>query len=329
MASRSTAGRSAEPGSAGPDARLGSAPDARRSAIPFLDGRSRRPVDALEDTSLVVSSQRIGWPGVVVEAGSNDTWEVDDLTVAHHYLAMNVGAEPLRFEVKGERGFRPAVIDPGAVWVCPAGEAFTHRVAQANSFALLTIEPARFAALVGQEGAEGEGPRLRRDYNLRSPQLEHVLRALVVEADRGGPSGLAFVDALTAAASHQLVQLAAERGPVARPARGGLAPAARRRVLALVEARLATGVRVDELAREAGLSPAHFARAFRESVGQAPHQYLLARRLEHARRLLDAPRATLSDVALRAGFADQAHLTRLFRRAYGVTPGAVARARSA
>ncbi len=324
MPSQSNTGRSPER-----DASPGTPLDVRRSAIPFLDGRSRRPVDALEDTSLVVSSQRLGWPGVVVEAGSNDAWEVDELTVAHHYLAMNVGEEPLRFEVKGERGFRPTVIDPGAVWVCPAGDAFTHRVAQSNSFALLTIEPARFAALVGRDGAGDDAPRLRRDYNLRSPQLEHVLRALVVEADRGGPSGLAFVDALVTAVSHQLVQVAGERTSAPVPARGGLAPAARRRVLELIESRLERGVRVDELAREAGLSSAHFARAFRESVGQAPHQYLLARRLEHARRLLDAPRATLSDVALRAGFADQAHFTRLFKRAFGVTPGAVLRARSA
>ncbi len=71
----------------------------QRSAIPFLDARSRRPVDALEDTTLVVSSRRLGWSGIVVEAGSNDTWEVDDLCVAHHYLAMNVGDEPLHFEV--------------------------------------------------------------------------------------------------------------------------------------------------------------------------------------------------------------------------------------
>jgi AraC family transcriptional regulator len=298
----------------------------RRSAVPFLDARSHRPVDALETSRLVVSSQPLGWPGVLVEAGSADTWEVDDLTVAHHYLAMNVGAEPLRFEVKGPHGFRPTVIDPGAVWVCPAGEAFTHRVAQPNSFALVTIDPLRFAALTG--GPERLPPPLRRDYNLRAPALEHVVRALVVEADRGGPTGLAMVDALVAAVSHAMVQLAGAVPPPAdAPARGGLAPRARRRVLELIEARLGAELSVDELARSAELSPAHFARAFRQTLGRPPHQYILARRLERARSLLESPDARPSEVAAATGFADQAHLTRLFKRAFGVTPGAVLRRR--
>ncbi|HZI41359.1 MAG TPA: helix-turn-helix domain-containing protein, partial [Gemmatimonadaceae bacterium] len=71
----------------------------------------------------------------------------------------------------------------------------------------------------------------------------------------------------------------------------------------------------------------HFARAFKESIGRAPHQHLMALRLERARRLLDAPEAALSDVAQRTGFADQAHFTRFFKRQYGMTPGMLLRAR--
>src|SRR4051812_3101006 len=66
--------------------------------------------------------------------------------------------------------------------------------------------------------------------------------------------------------------------PIAAPARGGLAPAVRRRVLELMDASTAAHLTIDVLAREAGLSPAHFARAFKESVGRAPHQHLLTLR---------------------------------------------------
>jgi len=62
-------------------------------------------------------------------------------------------------------------------------------------------------------------------------------------------------------------------------------------------------------------------------MGRAPHRHLLTLRLERARHLLDAPGARLSSVALRLGFADQSHFTRLFKREFGVTPGAVLRAR--
>jgi AraC family transcriptional regulator len=98
-------------------------------------------------------------------------------------------------------------------------------------------------------------------------------------------------------------------------------------VLELIEARLGAELSVDELAREAELSPAHFARAFRETLGRPPHQYILARRLERARSSSRRPMRGPARSPRRTGFADQAHLTRLFKRAFGVTPGAVLRQR--
>jgi AraC family transcriptional regulator len=71
------------------------------------------------------------------------------------------------------------------------------------------------------------------------------------------------------------------------------------------------------------LSPAHFARAFKQTIGSPPHRFLLSLRLDRARRLLERPEAQLSDVALGSGFADQAHFTRHFKRQFGVTPGTV------
>jgi AraC family transcriptional regulator len=94
-----------------------------------------------------------------------------------------------------------------------------------------------------------------------------------------------------------------------------------------MEARAGERLTLDVLAGEAGLSPAHFARAFKESIGRAPHQHLMSLRLDRARRLLDTPDVVLSDVALRTGFADQAHFTRFFKRRFGVTPGALQRMR--
>jgi AraC family transcriptional regulator len=302
-----------------------------RSAIPFLDSRSGRRVDALRDARLIVSSQRLGWPGVLVEAGDNAIWEVDDLTVAHHYVAMNTAAASLSFEVREPNGFRRVTLEPGSVWFCPAGEAFTHRVAEPCEFAAVSIAPSHFEHLVGADGNEiSDGAPhidLRRAYSVRTPQMEYLTRALVVEADRGNPSGLPFVEALVTAVSLQIVQLAGVRAPRAASVRGGLSSVARRRVLELIDARLEQGVSIDELAREAGLSPSHFMRAFKQAFGHPPHRHILTQRLERARWLIEQADASLSDIALRTGFADQAHFTRLFKRQFGVTPGAILRRR--
>ena len=80
------------------------------------------------------------------------------------------------------------------------------------------------------------------------------------------------------------------------------------------------------LAAEAGLSRFQLLRAFARELDMTPHAYLVQRRLAVARALLDAGEA-IADAAAAAGFADQAHLTRLFRRCLGYTPAAYARSR--
>jgi len=199
-------------------------------------------------------------------------------------------------------------------------------------FAAVSIDPTYLERLVGAAGGEpADGTRqieLRRTYRAGTPQLEHLVRALVVEADGGNPSGLPFVEALVTAVSLQIVQQAGVRAPRPVRPRGGLSPTARKRVLEVIDARLEQGVSIDELARAAGLSPSYFMRAFKRAVGRPPHQHILTRRLERARVLLEQPGASLSDVALRTGFADQAHFTRLFKRQFGVTPGAILRGRT-
>lgn len=97
-------------------------------------------------------------------------------------------------------------------------------------------------------------------------------------------------------------------------------PALARRLRELLDARVAEGVTLEEAARIVQAHPAHLVRAFSGAYGIAPHQYLTSRRVERARRLLlDGQPA--SSVAAAAGFYDQAHLTRHFRKLVGVTPG--------
>ena len=89
----------------------------------------------------------------------------------------------------------------------------------------------------------------------------------------------------------------------------------------LIEAHVDGTLALRHVAESCGLSASHFAHAFKASVGMAPHQWLLHRRVERAKRLLAAARQTLTDIALECGFADQSHFTRVFRKATGCSPG--------
>lgn len=113
--------------------------------------------------------------------------------------------------------------------------------------------------------------------------------------------------------------------PEARAFRGGLRAHVQARLLRLIDERLAERLRVQDLAREACLSPFHFARMFKQATGLAPHAYLTARRLERARELLVLDGLSLAEVARRCGFSTQAHFCSVFRAHTGVTPGAYRR----
>lgn len=109
--------------------------------------------------------------------------------------------------------------------------------------------------------------------------------------------------------------------PAIRRMVGGLAPWQERRAKELIANDLNSRLTVQQVARECELSSAHFARAFKISVGLTPHEWLQQRRIDHAKSLLLDWDHSLTDVALRCGFSDQSHLTRTFGRAVGVTPG--------
>jgi AraC-like DNA-binding protein len=87
----------------------------------------------------------------------------------------------------------------------------------------------------------------------------------------------------------------------------------------------AAAVSLAELAGVAGLSRFQLVRQFARATGLTPHAYLIQRRIEAARVLL-ARGSALADAAAASGFADQSHMTRIFIRTYGITPGAYAAA---
>jgi len=103
--------------------------------------------------------------------------------------------------------------------------------------------------------------------------------------------------------------------------RGGLAPWQKRRATELLASHLDGSIRLATLAHECGLSVSHFARSFRQSFGTSARRYLIRQRVEKSKELLTLSHRPLSEVALDAGFADQAAFSRTFKAVVGSPPG--------
>ena len=89
--------------------------------------------------------------------------------------------------------------------------------------------------------------------------------------------------------------------------------------------RMGEPLRVEDLAASICMSPFYFARMFKQSTGEAPHEYLMRVRIEEAQRLLAETDEAVAAIALRVGYRTQAHFTGIFRQRVGVTPRAFRR----
>ncbi|TWI68451.1 AraC family transcriptional regulator [Bradyrhizobium huanghuaihaiense] len=156
------------------------------------------------------------------------------------------------------------------------------------------------------------------------PLLAEIGRAISAELQAETSAGSLLIENLASSLAARLVQkcIGAPAGqPIVSRASGALDRRRLQRVLDYIETNLEGDLTLDLMASTACLSRYHFARAFKQAVGQPPHRYVSARRLDRAKALLVQGERSLMDIALALSFSDQASFTRAFRQATGQAPG--------
>jgi AraC family transcriptional regulator len=175
------------------------------------------------------------------------------------------------------------------------------------------------ALMASSDGAYGE-VELRSSRKFADPRLGALVAAVHAEMVAGFPSGQLFVDSVEQAMAVALVHGHAVRKRPVQIYRGGLGSARLRRIKELVHAKMGDDLSLDEMAQSIGLSTAHFARMFRKSTGETPHQFVLRQRVERAKAMLRAPDTRVLDVAVACGFKTQQHFAQVFCDVCGVSP---------
>jgi AraC family transcriptional regulator len=275
-------------------------------------GRTRSEISLAE--LVRAPSCALAWDGVLVERGVSSRLEGEGSARTGHWLGINLHG-PVVMETKAVAGLQPVTVGAGCFVIVPAGAAFGLPCGP-SAWGAVEVSLDKIRRVLGTD------LRVVPLHGLSDEPLSAVVIALLHEAATGGAAGRSYRDALVLA-------LVARLAGLFEPVVSTSDPLTDRRLAltcALVEERLAGRITVKSLARETGLSPAHFSREFKRTTGETPHAFVMRRRLEHARELL-ADGGSIADAALCSGFADQAHLSRLFKRRYFVTPGAFVRAR--
>jgi len=211
-------------------------------------------------------------------------------------------------------------IDQGIIGLAPADTPGDYCLATRNEF-LVTAIPMTQIRLALQEARPSfnDFGRLHAA-PFRDSLVEALCHRLWDEAASGSPSGALFADTAVQTIALALLRRC-EEFPQPEVARGGLAPWRLKRVLDLLEDQLADDLSLNDLAAAAGLSSVYLVRAFKQATGSTPHRYLVERRIERAKELLEATDMSIAEVALACGFASQSHLSTWFQRIVGTTPG--------
>lgn len=157
--------------------------------------------------------------------------------------------------------------------------------------------------------------------NFLDPVMAHLGHCLLPMLERPHEANELFVGHVAMALNTHFLNKYAVGRPRVRSYRSGLAPWQLRTAKALIRANLHGEIPLARIASECGVSAAHFARAFRVSTGTPPHRWLMNQRIEQSKVLLADSPLSLTEIAIKCGFADQSHFTRVFSAATGATPG--------
>lgn len=246
--------------------------------------------------------------------------EVPEAEVRAHVLILRTGSPSVIEWCSGGRD-RKAVLSPGSVSLFPPGLRDAARVfrPQLGVSSILQIRPAFFDRSIA-EIARGARVELVERSNLDDPQIVRLMQSLCTDIAAGSPSGRLFGESIGVALSAHIAQRYSATDAKLEAFRGGLSPARLKRVLEYIDANLGDNLELGRLAEIADLNLHHFARGFKRSTGETPHQYVLRKRIERARRLLHESRLSVLETSARTGFVDQSHFSKVFRRIVGVAP---------
>lgn len=156
-----------------------------------------------------------------------------------------------------------------------------------------------------------------REFN--DPFFFALMERLWLESDVEGSYDRLFAEGALSTMAALLVKLANQKYEASR-LRGGLAPWQIRRATELLRDQLSDDISLEDLARQVGLSPFHFSRAFKQSLGAPPHRYRTNLRLERACHLLETTDASVTDIAFLVGYESSQALARTFSRDLGIAP---------
>ena len=272
---------------------------------------------------VVLSSVGTKWNDVVVEQHHFPSSELSGVVYKRHVIIINIG-DSITWDTQREGRSQRIHKTRGAITLWPSHQPFSGRLkVERDGFAnvlFLALDPVFVSRLA--EGLEFDSDRIElvRQGRSSDPTLHHIGMALRAGIQGGDAVDRLYGEALSTALAVHLLRgySAAVCGP--KRQYSGLPREKLLQAVEYIQDQLNADLAVSGIAQAVGLSPDHFTRLFKKSTGQSPHQYVVEARVRKAKELLTTSKFTISEAAYQVGFVDQSHLTRHFKRIFGLPP---------
>ncbi|HET9342327.1 MAG TPA: AraC family transcriptional regulator [Candidatus Eremiobacteraceae bacterium] len=235
-------------------------------------------------------------------------------------FSMHLG-KPIRTARRCDGPIFRRLQSPGDIDLVPVGCPAIWEDSEPSTFLRLDLSQTLVRATAESMGIDPDTLSLAPQMQVRDPMLQHIAWALTAVLETDESTDRLYSESLGTALTAQLLRRYARSS---KPKRG-LTRRQWQSVVDYVHENLATDLSLAELAEVAGMGSSTFKALFRQTVGMPVHRYVVRQRVEFAMNLLAIGDARLDEVALAAGFVDQSHMARCFRRVVGMTPAAVAR----
>ncbi len=271
-------------------------------------------------SSVFNSSESNSWDGLLLEHHRIPEGERVETVTDHHVLWLWTTFYSGQYAGQSGRFVRCSK-GRGAITVSPAGPIPTLHTYTRSEVILCALDSHFVRNILSELDRQPRTEPIIRP-KFQDSAIRRLMTLLSEEVRAGGPSGKLYSESLAHALAIRYLLLG-ERPHYKRAdsSVSALPPYALKRVLDRIEHGFQSEISLASLAEEAGYSRGHFLKMFRASMGMTPHRYLLKRRTDHARSLLKRREISIIDIAANCGFSSQAHLTQVFRKHVGVTPG--------
>ena len=246
--------------------------------------------------------------------------EIPEAILKSHTLILRKGSPTLlEWRTAGRERYRE--LPAGSSSLLPAGLLEAARITRSlpGTATFLRIDPLLFERGIADIARRGR-IELIRHTQLDDPQICRLLTTLDIHLQDGSPAGSLFSESIALAISAHIAERYGAISQKLRQHHGGLSPSRLNKVLEYIQTNLGDELQLTTLAEVADTNLYHFARAFKQSVGESPHQYVLRQRIEQAKQLLRNPQVSIIEASARTGFVDQSHFSKVFRRLVGAAP---------